>query len=114
MTSDERAYLLWHGLNDCAALDRTAAVSTVTAWLEHHGAGVPDVTLMQETMRRDALFWSELATPEELEAYAVAAITSLGNTPLTAKQVKRLAAMSWRRMNAQDRAAFKEWIESNE
>ena len=114
MTPEERAQALWLGLNDCAAIDRSAAVGTVAAWLEYHGAGVPDVPLMQEQVRRDAMFWADLAGPAELEAYAVASITALGNTPLTSKQVKRLAAMAWRRMSAQDRTAFKEWIEEDE
>lgn len=114
MTSEELASLLWHGLNDCAALDKIVAVGTASAWLEYHGAGVPDVPLMQEQVRRDAMFWADIAGPTELEAYAVASITALGTTPLTAKQIKRLAAMSWRRMSQQDRAAFKEWIESND
>jgi hypothetical protein len=114
MTPEERAEALWLGLNDCAAIDRDTAISTVAHWLEYHGAGVPDVPLLQEKIRSDALFWAELATSEELEAYVVAGLTALTASALTSRQTRRMAAMAWRRMTPQERVAFKNWIEKDE
>lgn len=102
------------GLIVASRMSMDGALIAAFTFLDEHSANCPDVPLMQEQVRREAMFWTDCATAPELEAYAVASITALGNTPLTAKQVKRLAAMAWRRMSAQDRAAFKDWIKEDE
>ena len=112
MQSEERAALLWEGLNDCAAIDRRDAICTVTAWLEYHGAGYPDVPLFQEQARKDAAFWVDLATPDELEAYYLAAAVKLRETPLTTKQTKLMLADCFKRLSQQDKEGFIEWAKT--
>lgn len=112
MRSEERAALLWHGLNDCAAIDKHDAVCTVTAWLEHHGAGYPDVPLFQEQVRKDAAFWADLALPDELAAYFLAAGTKLGETPLTTKQTKMMLANCFARLSKDDQERFTQWAKA--
>lgn len=114
MIAEQKATLLWQGLNDCAQDDKEAAVTTVTHWLEHHGAGYPDVPLMQERARDDAIFWADCAHQFELEAYLSAILKTLPSSPITKRCIKKLAAMSWQRMDDEDRAAFKAWIERQE
>lgn len=113
MNDHDRAGALWQGLNDCRALDDDLTVTTVTHWLEYHGAGYPDVALFQEKIRDDARFWAASAHQAELEAYMAAAIAELEASSLTRKAMKRLAALAWRRMAAEDKAKFKEWIGEN-
>ena len=111
MTPDERAGALWTGLNDCMAQDRGITMQTVTHWLEHHGAGFPDVPLMQERIREDASLWAASASQVELETYAAAAIMEMEKTPILNRAAKRLAALSYRAMNVVDQDKFKKWIE---
>lgn len=111
MTNEERAAHLWHGLNDCARIEKGITVATVTHWLEYHGAGFPDVPLMQERVRDDAKLWAVSASQAELEAYVAAGVMELEKSPLPARAAKRLAALAWKNMGADDRAKFKEWID---
>lgn len=111
MTDEQRAAHLWNGLNDCARIERGITVATVTHWLEYHGAGFPDVPLMQERVRDDAKLWAASASQAELEAYVAAGIMELEKSLLTARALKRLAALAWKNMSAEDRSKFKEWIE---
>lgn len=104
--------MLWRGLSACAGMDRELTITTVTHWLEHHGAGSPDVPLMQERVRDDAKLWAAAASQAELEAYVAAAVIELERAPITARAMKRLAAMAWRNMASEDRAKFREWIDA--
>lgn len=110
MTNEDRAEHLWRALNACRGLDPALTITTVTHWLEHHGAGSPDVPLMQERVRDDAKSWALAASQAELEAYVAAAVIELEKAPITGKAAKRLAALGWKRMGAEDRAAFRDWI----
>lgn len=112
MTDDERADHLWRALNSCASLNRELTIATVTHWLEYHGAGHPDVPMVQEKIRAEALFWSELASQAELEAYVAAGVMALERAPLTSKAIKRLAALAWKKMDAEARLGFRNWIGS--
>lgn len=112
MTSEERAALLWHGLNDCARIDKRDAVVTVSHWLEHHGAGYPDVPLFAEKVRNDASFWASLAAPDELAAYYLAAANMLGVTPLTTKQTKLMLVECLKRLSTEDKKGFMEWAKT--
>ena len=96
-------------LDRALASDRALALEVVTAWLEDRGAGVPGVALLQEQVRSDALFWAEVASPPELEAYVVAGITRLGAVNFASRQIKRLVGMLWRRMTPDEQAAFLAW-----
>lgn len=112
MTDEERAGLLWEGLNDCAALDKRIAVATVSHWLEHHGAGYPDVPLIEEKVRDDARFWASCAQQHELEAYVAAGIAEMENAPMTEKQLRRLLAVAYRRLSPEGRIAAKKWMDT--
>lgn len=111
MTNEDRAEHLWRALSACAGLDRELTVATVTHWLEYHGAGLPDVPLMQERLRDDARMWAASATQEELIAYVAAGVMELEKTPLTDRAAKRLAATGYGHMNAESRAGFMAWVE---
>jgi len=111
MTNEERAEHLWRALNACRGLDPELTITTVTHWLEHHGAGYPDVPLMQERVRDDAKTWAMSASQAELEAYVAAAIHELGSAPITGKAVKRLAAFGFQKMHSEDQEKFLFWAQ---
>lgn len=110
LTDTDRAALLWEGLNCCMALSGEVAVSTVTHWLEYHGAGYPDVSLMGQRARDDASMWAASSHQTELEAYLAASLIALEKSPLTDRAAKRMGAMAFKNMNAESRANFKKWI----
>lgn len=101
---------VWSCLNIYSREDRDMTVAMATAWLDQNGAGHPDVPLFQEKVRSDALFWAEVASPGELEAYVVAGIDRMKGTVFGGRQMKRLAGTVWRRMSPGERAEFMEWI----
>jgi hypothetical protein len=103
------ATIALHGLIIASRMSVRGACCGAASFIDQHGAGYPEVGLLTERVRDDALFWADLASPIELETYAVAAIRALGHSPLTKAQVKRLGAMAWRRMNDDDRAKFRDW-----
>lgn len=110
MTDEDRAAFLWRGLNACAGLDKDITFRTVTHWLEFHGAGFPDVPLMQERVRDDAKLWAASAQQAELEAYLAASVMELEKSPLTQRAIKRVAAWAFRAMDAETQQKFKEWV----
>ena len=65
---------------------------------------------MQERVRDDANMWAMAASQAELEAYVAAAVIELEKSPITGKAAKRLAALGWKRMSAEDRGKFRDWI----
>jgi hypothetical protein len=109
ITKERRAELLWLGLSDCATIDKKTAVLTVSEWLQHHGASFPDVSLFPEQVRRDAMFWADLASPDELAAYFLASALKLKETEMTTKQTKITIAECFRRLSDDDKAAFINW-----
>lgn len=109
MTDEERATILWTRLNDLLSIDRDLTLKVVSVWLEHHGAGSPDVSFMQERVRDDAKFWALAAQPYELEAYIAAGVVELEHSPIATRALKRLAAMAYKGMDAASRLAFLEW-----
>lgn len=105
---------MFKGLNDIYRGDKELCIGTVSAFLDYHQAGCPEVPLFLEQVRVDAKLWADCASQHELEAYAFAAIDALDKSNVSwEKQTKRLAAMSWRRLTASGKAAFKNWIETN-
>lgn len=116
MTSDTtenetRAAMLWRGLNACAALNKEITLRTVTHWLEYHGAGSPDVPLMQDRVRDDAKLWATSAQQAELEAYLAACVMELEKSPLTQRAAKRIAALGFKAMDAETKERFKAWVQ---
>lgn len=114
MTDPERAEHLWRALSACASLDRDITIATVTHWLEHHGAGSPDVPLMQERIRDDAKLWAAAATQAEMEAYVAAAVLEMERSAITNRAAKRLAALGFKSMTSEDRASFRNWVGSDD
>lgn len=111
-TEDEhRAAMLWRGLNACRGLDSELTIRTVTHWLEYHGAGSPDVPLMQERVRDDAKHWASSAQQAELEAYLAACVMILEKSPLTQRAAKRIAVVGFKAMDAETRERFKAWVQ---
>jgi hypothetical protein len=110
MTNDERASHLWRSLSACRELNADVTIATVTHWLEYHGAGSPDVPLMQERVRDDAKFWASCAQQFELEAYLAASLMELNRSPLSIRAAKRLAALAFKAMDAETQEQFKEWV----
>lgn len=110
LTDEERAEHLWRGLSACMGLDPKLTVATVTHWLEHHGARMPDVAGMDERTREQARFWAATANQQELEVYLVACVMELEYTPITNRAAKRLGAFAYRMMNLPTQEAFAEWI----
>ena len=112
MTDEDRAGHLWRSLSACKELNPELTIATVLHWVEYHGAGFPDVPLVQEKVRDDAKLWSACATQPELEAYLAAALMELERSPLTVRGAKRLAALGVRNMDLTARAAFTTWLET--
>lgn len=94
--------------------DKDTVAAICLCFLEENGAGYPDVPLFQEQTRANAKFWADTAHQAELEAYMVASIDALAVSSLTHKQIKRLAAMAFNRMDDETKTAFKEWINKND
>lgn len=110
MNEDQRkAETLWKGLNELLSQDRDLTLKTVSTWLEHHGAGSPDVAFLQERVRDDAKLWAMAAQPYELEAYVAAGVVELERSPIANRALKRLAALAYRGMDASSQMAFLEW-----
>jgi hypothetical protein len=112
MTNEQRAEFLWRGLSAALRRDRDLTMTTVSYWLNYHGAGGPLVPMDQERVRGDAQLWAAAATQPELEAYLAAAVLELEGSTVAPRAVKRLAALAWRHMGAEDRAKFREWIKN--
>ena len=105
----ERAEILYNLLNRMKATMGEWVAVVVTHWLERNGAGCPDVPLLQEKLRDDAQAWAGCAHQAELEAYLSAALGEMEKTVLTEKSAKRLAALSFKSLSPDRRAAFIEW-----
>lgn len=97
-------------LNACATVSPEGAAWAAYDWLQINGAGLPYVSLVDNTAREDARFWAETASPAELECYALAALLRLQGSPFAGRQIKRMVASLWRQMSPAEQTAFKEWI----
>lgn len=104
------ALMTLRGLMNLATHDRDAVASVCIAYLETIGAGHPDTPLFMEKVRNDAGFWAASAHTAELEAYITAATGELEASPLHTKQIKRIAAMIFGRMDEDTKGAFKAWV----
>jgi hypothetical protein len=93
----------------CATVSPEGASWAAYDWLIASAAGVPDNPL--GFAREDARFWAEVASPPELEAYALAAMDKIAGAPFASRHIKRLIAALWGRMHPIEQQAFKDWIE---
>jgi hypothetical protein len=104
------AKIIWDSLNDMAEVaDKGVMGSTIGEWAAFHGAGFPEAPLIQEQVRRDAMFWAELANHDERSAYFLASATKLRDDPMTTKQTKIMLAECFKRLQPDDRKNFAEW-----
>ena len=76
----------------CAALDTV-------------GGGAPDYP-MHADMRREAAFWADMATPQELEVYTAAALRRIERTGFAERARKRIFWDLWKGLSDADKAAF--------
>lgn len=113
-TGHPSARQTYDALLSAAEYDKREACIVAIAFLEVLSADMPDVPFFPGHIRRCAMSWASLANQIELEAYLVAAIGELQDSPLMDKQAKRLAALAWHKMNSDSRAAFKKWIAEHE
>ncbi len=101
-------------LSLCHEHDPGATAWAAYDWLQTVEAGLPYLSLIEDTARQDARFWAETATPAELECYALAACDKLsgatGHALFASRQIKRLAGALFRRMSPSEQAAFTKWI----
>ena len=83
------------------------AAQVMAAALEDMSAGMPDVSQgFFGAMRADAEFWSDLATPPEIEAYVAAGLRVIERSAFCARARKRLFAALWASFPDADRRAF--------
>ena len=111
MTDEEHAaHIALRALINAQGIDAGGAMIAAASYMEQYGAGYPDVPLVSEQVRRDASLWADCAAPHELEAYTVAAIGALSDSPLLDRQLRKLAALSFGRMTPETKQKFKDWI----
>ena len=104
------AKIIWDSLNDMAELvDKDVVGATIGEWAAFHGAGFPEAPMIQEQVRRDAMFWAELANHDERQAYFLASATKMRDDPMTTKQTKIMLAECFKRLTTDDRKNFAEW-----
>tara|TARA_R110000851_G_scaffold13075_5_gene44932 strand:+ start:468 stop:827 length:360 start_codon:yes stop_codon:yes gene_type:complete len=104
------AKIIWDSLNDMAEVASMDVMgATIGEWAAFNGAGFPEAPLIQEQVRRDAMFWAELASHEERAAYFLASATKLRDDPMTTKQTKIMLAECFKRLSPDDRNNFAEW-----
>lgn len=112
MTEQEHAArIALQALVNAQGIDASGAMIAAAAYVEQYGAGFPDVPLVSEQVRRDASLWADCAAPHELEAYTVAAVGALADSPLLDKQLRKLAALAYGRMSPETKQKFKDWID---
>lgn len=97
-------------LGACATVSPEGAVWAAYDFLQVNSAGMPYVTMVEESARDDARFWAETASPVELECYALAALDRLAPALFVSRQIKRMVAALWSRMSPAEQQAFKAWI----
>jgi len=101
-------------LLEAQKVDGMGAMIAAARYIDEYGAGYPDVPLFTEQVRSEATYWAETAAPHELEAYTVAAIGSLADSPLLDRQLRKLAALAYGRMSPETKAKFLEWAQKDE
>ena len=108
----ERHFTARHNLAvaiaDCDASD---ACQIMAAALDDLGAGQPDVSILQSTLRQDAASWADWASPPELETVVAAGLRKIGKTALGIKARKRLIVALWESLTDADRRAFLQGVD---
>ena len=58
------------------------------------------------SVRRDATFWADVATPHELEAYGLAALSAIPDRIAGKRAARRVFAALWHRLPETEKRAF--------
>lgn len=77
----------------------------LTICLDHVSAGRPEMTAFGD-IRDDAQWWADCATPQELEAYAAAALRRIERATFAEAARKRLLVIVWESLDARQRESF--------
>lgn len=93
-------------------MSRRGACVGAAVFINEYGAGLPEVDYYaKEDIRLKAKYWTDCANQNELEAYTVAAVGALADSPLLDKQLRKLAALAYGRMSPETKQKFKDWID---
>lgn len=104
------ATIALRGILRAAKTSPRGAAAGAAAYIEEHGAGVPEVDFWaKDCPRENAKYWASIANQTELEAFLVAAVMEMERSPILVRAAKRLAALGFQNMDAVDRAAFLAW-----
>ena len=106
MTSDPFTALA-EAIGVAQASDAPMAHALLTAVLEAESRGAPLPAF--DDAAEEYADWAAFAAPPEREAMFAACARELAGQPAHAVQVKRLIAACYRRLSAEDRAAFMAW-----
>ena len=118
MTRDERACFV-STYNILEAHGHYAPQPTdlaAIAWLQDRSTNMPELSSLNETTRRDSMFWADLATPYELQCYMLAASTRLAGlgSMFHSRYIKQLIAALYKMMTPDEQAAFMAWVQKQE
>ncbi|KII11390.1 hypothetical protein [Phaeobacter sp. S60] len=84
---------------------RRAIGEALCAALDTVGAGAPRYEMFGD-LRAEADWWSDTATPLEIEIYAAAALKRIHNATFATRARKRLFMAMWGEFTDQERGAF--------
>ncbi len=105
--SDDPFTALAEAIGVAQASDAPMASALLTAVLEAEARGTPLPVF--EGAGEEYAAWAGFASPPEREAMFAACARELAGQPAHAVQIKRLIAACYRRLGAEDRAAFMAW-----
>lgn len=86
--------------------DAPQVVAVLSAALDDLGAGMPELSAVSASLRADADWWADFATPHEVEAITAAGLRRIGEGPFGLAARKRILAMMWTSLTDDDRRAF--------
>lgn len=74
--------------------------------LDYYSAGVPEAAAWNVQLREHALWWADIATSAEVEAFVAAGLRRLENSAMGERMRKRLLVDLWQTMPEGWRAEF--------
>lgn len=101
-------------LGDMWQSNPKVTIQIASAFLDEVGAGVPEYNSLSDTVRADARYWADTASPYEIECYVAAGLERAKDTAFGPRMRKRMIGTMWRKMSPQDRAEFLEWAAKND
>jgi hypothetical protein len=86
--------------------DAPKVVAVLAAALDDMGAGMPELSALSSSLRADADWWADFATPLEIEAVTAAGLRKIEHGAFGLAARKRILAMMWASLTDDDRRAF--------